>query len=55
MLVSIKEKSVYGNTLMYPNNETAILFSQLLNKKTFDNKDLKIINELGYKIDLIKL
>jgi hypothetical protein len=35
MLVSIKEKSVYGNTLMYPNNETAILFAQLLNKKTF--------------------
>jgi hypothetical protein len=55
MLVSIKEKSVYGNTLMYPNNETAILFAQLLNKKTFDNKDLKIINELGYKIDFIKL
>ena len=55
MLVSVKEKSVYGNTLMYPNNETAILFTQLLNKKTFDIKDLKIIKDLGYQIELIKL
>ena len=55
MLVSVKEKSVYGNTLMYPNNETAILFTQLLSKKTFDIQDLKIIKYLGYQIELIKL
>lgn len=55
MLVSIKEKSVYGNVLLYPNNSTAVKFAALINKKTFDSKDIAIIKDLGYKIELIKL
>ena len=35
MFLSIKEKSVYGNVLLYPNNQTAIMFATLINKKTF--------------------
>jgi hypothetical protein len=55
MLVSIKEKSIYGNVLMYPNNQTAQIFARLINKKTFSHNDLVILTELGYKIEFIKL
>jgi hypothetical protein len=55
MFLSIKEKSVYGNVLLYPNNQTAIMFATLINKKTFDSRDIAIIKDLGYKIELIKL
>jgi hypothetical protein len=54
-IVQIKEKSVYGNTLLYPNNDTAALFTKLINKQTFSHKDLKAIAELGYKIEITYL
>ena len=54
MLVEIKEKSVYGGTLLYPNNQTAIFFAELINKKTFNTRDLDIITDLGYTIKIIK-
>jgi len=54
-IVQIKEKSVYGNTLLYPNNETATLFARLINKQTFSHKDIKAIENLGYKIEIINL
>ena len=53
--ISVKEKSVWGNTLIYPNNETAIKFTQLLGKKTFTSFDLKVIESLGYEIEYIEL
>ena len=55
MFLSIKEKSVYGNVLLYPNNQTAEIFARLLNKKTFSHNDLVLITELGYRIEFIKL
>lgn len=54
-VVEIKEKSVYGGTLLYPNNQTARFFSELVNKKTFSRRDLSIMADLGYKIEIIKL
>ena len=54
-IISIKEKSVWGNVLMYPNNEVANKFIQLLGKKTFALIDLKIIESLGYKLEYIPL
>ena len=54
-IVEFKEKSVYGGTLIYPNNEPAILFADLLNKKTVSIRDLSIIADLGFRIELIKL
>lgn len=53
MTVQVTIKNVYGNELIYPANETANKFAQLLKKKTFNRKDLKIIESLGYKIELI--
>ena len=54
-VVEIKEKSVYGGTLLYPNNESAILFADLINKKTFSIRDLSIIADLGFRVEIIKL
>ena len=55
MLVEIKEKSVYGGTLLYPNNQTAVYLTELMNKKTFNIRDLDILTDLGYTINIIKL
>lgn len=53
--ITIKEKSVYGNTLLYPVCEKAVIFSNLVAKKTFTANDLDLIAALGYEINLIKL
>lgn len=55
MLVSIKERNVYGNILLYPNNQKAQIFARLIGKKTFSHQDLVNITELGYQIEFIKL
>jgi hypothetical protein len=54
-IVEIKEKSVYGNTLLYPNNETAKIFARLVKKQTFSRNDLYVIADLGYRVEIIKL
>lgn len=50
MELTVKIKSVYGNDLIYPVNDTAQKFSNLLGKKTFSKVDLAIIGNLGYTI-----
>jgi hypothetical protein len=50
MELTVKIKSVYGNDLIYPVNETARKFMDLLGKKTFSRVDLAIIGNLGYTI-----
>mgnify|MGYP003651438958 CR=1 FL=1 len=55
MLVEIREKSVYGNVLLYPSNEVAQTFAKLLNKKTFYHKELELIKALGHEVRVIKL
>lgn len=53
MILKIKIKSVYGNELIYPANETADLFCKLLGKKTFNQRDLEAIKALGYTIEQV--
>ena len=53
MELTVKITAVYGNDLIYPVNETAIKFSNLLGKKTFSKIDLAIISNLGYKINQV--
>jgi hypothetical protein len=59
MIVEIKEKSVYGNVLFYPNNDVATKFVNLLGKKTFSYADLDHMSALaltlGFTINYIKL
>jgi hypothetical protein len=54
-IVEFKEKSVYGGILIYPNNEPAVLFAELINKKTVSRRDLSIIADLGFRVEIIKL
>ena len=54
-IVEFKEKSVYGGTLIYPNNKPAVLFAELINKKTVSRRDLSIIADLGFRVEIIKL
>ena len=54
-VVEVKEKSVYGGTLLYPHNMTAVYLTELMNKKTFNIRDLDIIADLGFRIEIIKL
>lgn len=54
MELTVKVKSVYGNDLIYPVNDTAQKFSNLIGKKTFSKVDLAIISNLGYKITIAK-
>lgn len=48
--LKITTKNVYGNPTMYPANETAKLFAELLGKKTFSLIDFHRIKRLGYEI-----
>ena len=50
MQFNYRIKSVYGNDLIYPANDIADKFSNLLGKKTFSRVDLAIIGNLGYTI-----
>ncbi len=50
MELIVKVKSVYGNDMIYPVNDTAQKFANLIGKKTFSKVDLAIISNLGYKI-----
>ena len=50
MLLKITTKDVYGKPTMYPANETAKLFTELLGKKTLSIDDIQNIKKLGYEI-----
>jgi hypothetical protein len=54
MELTVKVKQVYGNDMIYPVNDTAKKFSNLIGKKTFSRVDLAIISNLGYKITQVQ-
>jgi hypothetical protein len=55
MFIELKEKSVYGNTLIYPNCVNSEWFAKLIGKKTFTHTDIHYIEKLGYKVIIHKL
>ena len=50
MKVILTRKTVYGNTLNYPVNETAKIFARMVNRLTLNYSDLVNIKNLGYEI-----
>ncbi len=50
MTMTIKIKNVYGNELVYPADETAKKFADLLGTKTLPHWALCKIEALGYTI-----
>ena len=50
MVITVAVRSVYGNDLVYPADEKAILFAQLIGAKTFSAGQLRTIRALGYTV-----
>lgn len=51
MKITVIEKNVYGNILVYPFDEKAKQFADLLNVKSFSHRHLCKIEAMGYVID----
>jgi hypothetical protein len=49
----VKLKTVYGNEMVYPACDTSRKFAELLGTKTITPQALKIIRELGYKVEAV--
>lgn len=51
--VTIRVKTVCGVNRGYPMNEAAKRFAELiLPRKTFNSRDVEIMQELGYELDI---
>ena len=50
----VKKKNVYGNELIYPVCQNAILFSCIAGSKTFCSITIANIKKLGYKFETQK-
>lgn len=55
MTITVKEKSIYGRTLIYPACDKSNIFAGLVGSKTFTMRQLNLIEGLGYTVKLIKL
>ena len=47
MYMTVQVRSVYGNDLVYPMDETALLFASLVGAKTFNARQIGQIRALG--------
>ena len=52
MELTIEAKDVYGITLHKPACEKAQLFAKLIDKKTLTPETIKIVEKLGYTINI---
>jgi len=52
-IIQVKIKNVYGVERIYPLNDTAILLTKLLKKKTIDRDEIEIFKKLGYQIEVL--
>jgi len=50
MHITVMVRTVYGNDLVYPVDETAIKFAALLRVKTFNAHQVNMIKSLGYAV-----
>ena len=53
-IIELQIRFRYGRDLIYPVNETAFTVLKLMQpKKTFAQEDLKVLEELGFKIEWV--
>lgn len=50
MIIEVQLKQVYGRDRIYPINDAAKKFAQLIKKKTFDMSEIKLLSEIGFEI-----
>jgi len=48
--ITVSVRSVYGNELVYPADDTAALFASLIGAKMFNAKQIGQIRALGYAV-----
>jgi len=51
MKITIQVKSIYGNRVIYPKDETAQTFARIAGTKTLTIEALRLIQALGYEIN----
>ena len=52
MHITVAVRSVYGNELVYPADDTAVMFASLVGAKTFNARQLGQIRALGYTVNV---
>lgn len=50
MEITVDKREVYGTVRYYPVCDKAQAFARLMYRKTFTERDLYIIKELGYRV-----
>ena len=50
MYMTVQVRSVYGNDLVYPADDAAVLFASLLGVKSFNAHQVRTIRALGYAV-----
>lgn len=55
MTIKVQLRSVYGNDVIYPACPDARRFADLAGTRTLTVQALKIIRDLGYKIEVVLL
>lgn len=50
--ITVKLISQYGNERIFPICERATLFTELIGQRSFTLKDLKLIKQLGFKVEV---
>lgn len=53
--VIVKPMQVYGRMLYYPANQTAKLFTEMVEQKALNEAQMKAIKALGFTIETAKL
>jgi len=52
MILKVERRDVYGRALFYPLNEPAKRLAGIMRQKTFSEKDLVVLKEIGAEIYL---
>lgn len=52
MTIQVVIKQVYGRETIYPECEKAKLFAKIKGQKTLTSDDIRVIKDLGYKIEV---
>jgi hypothetical protein len=51
--VKVSGRVVYGKERFYPENEKAKLFAELMKVKSFWRADLKLMQRLGHRVEIV--
>ena len=53
--IAVESRNVWGNELIYPTCPQGRLLARLVGRKTFTQRDVSILKELGYSVSQLTL